>query len=354
MRLLYVVPRYYPHIGGVEYVVKSVAERLARRGHEVAVLCGEPGIDNPREEWTNNVRVVRWPIWAPGGAYYFPRMRRALERWLLDTARESDVVHFHSIHSVFTVYSLSVLRNRDVHRVLTPHYHGTGHTFFRRTLWVIWRRYVGRALASVDVVHSVSSHEEQLLVRDFRVKPVVVEHGVEEWILEVPWNPSGYAMYSGRIEKYKNVHRLANIVKYLNEMGLSLELKIFGEGSFKQKLKHYLDKLGVNYELKPPQRYDEYINYLSRASFFGLLSEREAFGQTINEANALGVPAVVVEPWGLNFKKRTRTLIVNLSMSDEEIAKEVAAFLEEAGKQPKPQVPSWSQVIDLYIKTLYS
>ncbi|MEM4889447.1 MAG: hypothetical protein QXJ64_08430 [Thermosphaera sp.] len=76
--------------------------------------------------------------------------------------------------------------------------------------------------------------------------------------------------------------------------------------------------------------------------------------KTVDEANALRVPVVVVEPWGLNFKKRTRTLIVNLSMSDEEIAREVAAFLEEAGKQPKPQVPSWSQVIDLYIKTLYS
>ncbi|MEM1831331.1 MAG: glycosyltransferase family 4 protein [Desulfurococcaceae archaeon] len=353
MRLLYVAPRYYPSVGGLEYVVKSVAERLALRGHGVTVLCGEPGIGEPREEWINGVHVVRWPVWAPRGAYHFPRMRSALEQWLLNTARESDVVHFHSVHSVFTVYSLSVLKNSGVHRVLTPHYHGTGHTFFRRTLWILWRRYVRRALASVDVVHSVSSYEEQLLARDFGVKPVVVEHGVEEWILEVPWNPSGYAMYSGRIEKYKNVHRLANIVKHLNEMGLNLELKIFGEGSFKHKLKHYLDKLGVKYELKPPQRYDEYINYLSRASLFGLLSEREAFGQTVNEANAIGVPVVIAEPWGLNFRERTRTLIVNLSMSDEEIARRVAAFLDEARKQPKPKVPSWSQVVDLYIRILY-
>jgi len=353
VRLLFISPSYYPHIGGIEYVVKSVAERLAGRGHEVTVLCGEAGIGEPREEWINGVHVVRWPVWAPGGAYHFPRMRSALEQWLLNTARGSDVVHFHSVHSVFTMYSLSVLRKSGVHRVLTPHYHGTGHTFFRRTLWVIWRRYVRRALASVDLVHSVSMYEKQILAKDFGIKPVVVEHGVEEWILEVPWNPSGYAMYSGRIEKYKNVHRLANIVKHLYEMGLSLELKVFGEGSFKQKLKRYLDKLGVKYELKPPQRYDEYINYLSRASFFGLLSEREAFGQTINEANALGVPAVVVEPWGLNFKERTRTLIVNLSMSDDEIAREVAAFLEEAREQPKPKVPSWSQVVDLYISILY-
>jgi len=30
MRVLYIAPSYYPHIGGVEYVVKSVAERLWR------------------------------------------------------------------------------------------------------------------------------------------------------------------------------------------------------------------------------------------------------------------------------------------------------------------------------------
>jgi len=354
MRALFVAPRYHPHIGGVEYVVKSVAERFARRGHEVTMLCGETNMERPKEELVNGVRVVRWPIYAPGNAYHFPRIREALKRWLLDTARESDVVHFHSVHSVFTMYSLSVLRNYGVRKVLTPHYHGTGHTFFRRTLWKIWRRYVRRALASVDVVHSVSRYEKQLLAKDFRVNPVVIEHGVEEWILEVPWSPSGYAMYSGRIEKYKNVHRLANIVKYLNDAGLSLELKVFGEGSFKRKLGQHLDKLGIKYELKPPQHYDEYINYLSRANFFGLLSEREAFGQTVNEANALGVPAVVVEPWGLNFKERTRTLITKLSKSDEEIAREVAAFLEKAGEQPKPKVQSWSQVVDLYIKALYT
>ncbi len=77
MRLLYVAPRYYPHIGGVEYVVKSVAERLAKRGNEVTVLCGEPGIDSPREEWINNVHVVRWSIWASGDIYHFPRMKEA-------------------------------------------------------------------------------------------------------------------------------------------------------------------------------------------------------------------------------------------------------------------------------------
>jgi len=50
MRLLFVASHYYPYTGGVEYVVKSVAERLAGRGHEVAVPCSEPGMEGPRED----------------------------------------------------------------------------------------------------------------------------------------------------------------------------------------------------------------------------------------------------------------------------------------------------------------
>jgi glycogen synthase len=41
MRILFIAPSYYPHVGGVEYVVKSVAERLAKAGHEVSVISGK-------------------------------------------------------------------------------------------------------------------------------------------------------------------------------------------------------------------------------------------------------------------------------------------------------------------------
>ncbi|MEM4977161.1 MAG: glycosyltransferase family 4 protein [Desulfurococcaceae archaeon] len=354
MRALFVVPRYHPHIGGVEYVVKSVAERLAGRGHEVVVLCGESNIEKPCEELVNGVCVMRWPVYAPGDAYHVPRMRYMLKNWLLNTARESDVVHFHSVHSVLAMYSLRVLRDSRVRKVLTLHYHGTGHTLFRRFLWRGWRVFVKSALQSVDVVHTVSNTEAQYVARDFCVKSLTIEHGVEEWLSNISWNPSDYVMYSGRIEKYKNIHRLAKIVQILNEAGLNLKLKIFGDGPFKRKLLIFLDRLKVKYELNPPQPYKEYIHYLSKATLFGLLSEKEAFGQSVNEANALGVPVVIVEPWGLNFKERTRTLITKLSKSDEEIAEEIAMFLEEARKQPKSKVPSWSQVVDLYIKNLYS
>ena len=38
MHMIFIAPSYYPHIGGVEYVVKSVAERLAKADHEANII----------------------------------------------------------------------------------------------------------------------------------------------------------------------------------------------------------------------------------------------------------------------------------------------------------------------------
>jgi hypothetical protein len=38
--------------------VKSVAERLGRMGHDVAVLAGEPEVERPREEVVGDVKAV--------------------------------------------------------------------------------------------------------------------------------------------------------------------------------------------------------------------------------------------------------------------------------------------------------
>lgn len=355
MKILFVSPRYYPAVGGVEYVVKSVAERLAKRGFEVGVLCGEPNIEKPVEEFINEVRVTRWPIYAPNDAYYIPRTMSSLKEWLSESARDVGVVHFHSVHSVFTVYALNVLKNRDVYKVLTPYYHGTGHTLFRRVLWKGWRYFIKALVSSVDVIHTVSRFEAKLVKRDFKVDATPIENGVDEWILNMKWSPSGYVMYSGRIEKYKNIHRLANIVKILNKgHGLNLELRVYGSGPFTSTLINHLRKIGIKFSVKPSQPFEKYVESLSKATLFGLLSEKESYPQSVNEANAIGVPVVVARPWGTNFDCRERTLIVDISRSDEEIAGEVVEFLERAKRQPRSIVPSWSQVVDLYVKELYS
>ena len=44
MRMLFIAPSYYSHVGDIEYVIKSVAERPAKVGREV-IVAGEPNTD---------------------------------------------------------------------------------------------------------------------------------------------------------------------------------------------------------------------------------------------------------------------------------------------------------------------
>jgi len=355
MRILYVTPTYYPRIGGVEYVVKSVAERLAKSGHEVVVLSGEPEIGKPYEEEVNEIRVVRWPTWIPGGAYHIPRKRSKLEFTLRELLRDVDVVHLHNAHAVFPVWIGLKLRELGFSGriVVTPHFHGTGHTLFRRILWIPWRTYLRKLFKTVSLVHAVSEHEAALIKQSFGVDPVIIGHGVDEDVFRYDWSPGDYALYSGRIEKYKNIERLARIVRILNELGVELRLEVYGEGSYKERLEGELKRIGVEYRLDSFQPRGIYLEKLSKAKFFGLLSSKEAFGQTINETNAIGVPAVAAKPWGEQFASRSRTLAVNLAERDEEIAEEVYRFLEDAPKQPRPRVPAWSEVALTYL-SIYS
>ena len=57
MQILIATTSYYPHISGVEYVVKSTAERLVRKGHNVTVIAGNPAGKTPQREVINGVEV---------------------------------------------------------------------------------------------------------------------------------------------------------------------------------------------------------------------------------------------------------------------------------------------------------
>lgn len=353
MRILFITPSYYPHIGGVEYVVKSVAERLNKMGHDVIVVAGEPRGNAPFEEVINGVKVVRWPVWNPGGAYHFPKKVSELTKLLTKLSKSINVVHVHSVHSVFSMSSLRVLKKENCKVVLTPYYHGTGHTALRRILWLYWRRHVERLLENC-IVHTVSSLEAALMKRNLGVEAKPIENGVEEWVKEVEWNPRGYAMYSGRIERYKNVHVLAKVIKIVNDKcGTGLELKIFGDGTWRDDLIKFLRKLKVEFEINTFKPFEQYIHALSHASLFVLLSEKESYPQSVNEANAIGVPAVVAEPWGRNFEGRSRTLIVDLSWGAKKVAEKVCEFLARAPLERRSDVPTWSEVAKRYLNELY-
>lgn len=348
--IAFITPRYFPRIGGIVYVVKSIAERLIRKGKNVVVVAGEQGIRSPSVEVLGGVKVLRWPVHR---LYGVPKYPWKLSKYIGKFLKNVDIVHLHSVHSVFPI---AVLLNvpSDAKFIFTMHYHGSGHSLLANFLWPFWRRMVLMALSKVDIIHAVSDYEAELIRKHFGIDTVVIEHGVEERLKEVRWEPSDYLLYAGRIERYKCIERLARAVRKLQDRGLGLRLKIVGEGNYKRKLLSNLRRIGVLYEWSPFLPYEEYVEVLRRAVLVGNLSLKEAFGMTINEAHAIGVPAIVSEPWGRHFAKRPRTLIVGRYITDDDLANRIENFIVQAQGQPRPEVLTWNEVVEMYIQKLYS
>lgn len=86
------VNKYYPpHIGGIEFHVRDLAEGLVAAGHNVKVLVANDGPEMVLET-INGVQVMRLPR---GFEAASTPIAAGFARYLRRAARECDIVHFH-------------------------------------------------------------------------------------------------------------------------------------------------------------------------------------------------------------------------------------------------------------------
>src|SRR5581483_2824460 len=84
MRVVHVVQRFHPALGGAETHVRALAREQARRGHDVTVATS--AVEGaPREETMEGYRVVRFPARHVRGDYLWPPWlpMRGLEAFLV-------------------------------------------------------------------------------------------------------------------------------------------------------------------------------------------------------------------------------------------------------------------------------
>lgn len=62
MRLVYVLEYYYPNIGGVETLFKSLIESLAQEGHQITIITSQVNPNDPLKEKQGNIQISRMPF----------------------------------------------------------------------------------------------------------------------------------------------------------------------------------------------------------------------------------------------------------------------------------------------------
>jgi len=95
MRILFILELYYPNIGGIEKLFKSLAEKLVDEGHEVKVITSRFNKDLPAREEIKGVQVKRLNISSRFMFTFFGVFG------MLKDARRCDIIHTTSYNAAF-------------------------------------------------------------------------------------------------------------------------------------------------------------------------------------------------------------------------------------------------------------
>jgi 1,2-diacylglycerol 3-alpha-glucosyltransferase len=358
LRVALVSPRYAPAIGGVERVAEMQARELARRGAHVEVITTDPTASLAAVEERNGVLVRRFRTLANDGVFFLtPR----LGAWLNTHAHEFDVVHAHSYHTPLALQAAVATRAARVSLVLTPHYHGTGHSPLRRLLHRPYRPLGGWALRRARRVLCVSAVEEALLRQHFgrSLRTAVVPNGVDADELSgarLARSRRGPAdglnvLFVGRLDRYKRVDRL---IRALPHLPSSSRLTIIGDGSQGPYLASVASALQVNGQvtLAGHVSRSNLLAHYASADVFVSLSEHESFGLAVVEAAVAGLPVVASdipahrEVAAYLGDRRVRFIASNERSASIADTIRMAAASGRATDLTDWRLPTWAQNVD--------
>lgn len=333
MRVLHVIQRYPPAVGGSETWCREVSRYLSSLGDQVKVLTldileeEEYWKDPPHDRWRVRLGQVDWD-----DGVLVRRYKRSLPihllhhlvfRFILDKllriyfygphsiemygrlfaeAEAADVVHLHTIpypHN-FIGYLAARLRKKRV--VITPHFH-PDHPHYER-----WSNYW--LLRRCDAVIAVSDYERDYLVKKGVVpaKIIVTGNGVhiqdyvagglEQFEAELRRRhrlspATKIILFVGRKLEYKGIATLVAAVQHVSAVD-DVALLLAGPssswfedfyGTLSAAAKERIIDLGTVSD-------QEKINLLHLAEVLVLPSRFEAFGIVFLEAWACGTPVI--------------------------------------------------------------
>jgi glycosyltransferase involved in cell wall biosynthesis len=333
VKVLHLIQRYPPAVGGSETWCREVSQYLSSMGDQVTVLTldileeqeywKDPAHDRwrvrlGRVDWDNAVLVRRYRRSLPIPLLYHLVFRLILDKMLriyfygphsiemygrlFAEAAAADVVHLHTVpypHN-FIGYLAARLRGKRV--VITPHFH-PDHPHYER-----WSNYC--LLRRCDAVIAVSEYERDYLVKNGvdSAKIIVTGNGVHlrdyiprdlaEFEVELRGryglsSATKFILFIGRKLEYKGIATLVDAFRRLShEEDVVLLLagpssSWFEEfyGILSAKDREQIIDLGT-------ASTQEKINLLHLADVLVLPSRFEAFGIVFLEAWACGTPVI--------------------------------------------------------------
>ena len=353
-RICILTETYHPEVGGGETQARALAEGLAARGHAVELLTRRSRPDSAKRERLDGVEIARLP----------PTGRGSLKKWalalpvalaLLRRARRADAILVCGFR-ILGMPAVAVARLFGVRCVLKADSVGemSGAFFERgladrnlsrsaapvRVLLAARDALLRRADAFVAISRVIEAELEAGGVPPERVVPI--PNGVDTERLR-PAEPAErralrerlrlptearIAVYTGRLVRYKGLFELVEAWAALCRTRGDLKLLLVGSGGLdvdacESELRERVARLGLSAQVHFTGAVPDVRDLLRAADVFVFPSQDEAFGLSLVEAMACGLPAVSTTVGGLAD-------VVRDGKNAVAVAERAAAALEDA------------------------
>ncbi|MBZ2166565.1 glycosyltransferase family 4 protein [Methanobacterium spitsbergense] len=367
MKIAFIYDAVYPWVkGGAEKRVYELAKRLAQRGNEVhwysigwwwpengkkdMVIDGIHlhGVSNPINLYSDDRRSIK-------EALLF-----ALKLFTPIMKEKFDVVDCQGF-PFFSCFTAKIHSMTGKSRLIITLHEVWGDYWYEYLGKLgIFGKFIERTMLGLTDNLITVSYKTQKDLREIKKseKSIVIPNGIDfNHIQSIkPSEEISDIIFAGRLIKEKNVDILIKSIQIVKQKIPNVRCMIVGDGPERSKLEELSFNLKIqdNIEFMGfTENYNDLIGYMKSSSVFVLPSIREGFGIVVIEANACGLPVVVV-----NHKMNAAVDLVQDGINGfkadalpEDIADKIIKSIENKEKMESKCIDNseeydWNKIVD--------
>lgn len=302
---------FYPHVGGVEELVRQLAREYRKRGISPIILTNRWPRSLPKEELFEGTPLYRLAMRVPEGSlkarvnYRLTHRQICEEMFRILRKHHVNLLHVQCI-SANGFYALIAKRELNLPLIVTTQGERTmdATQLYQRSAFM--NRTLRELLAEADHITACSQHTlddmEQYWGKPFGERASVVYNGIdlENFKADAPYaHPRRYVLGIGRLVPQKGFDVL---IRAFNRDALrDWDLLIAGEGPERESLEGLIEQLGLKERVKLTGRADRAtaVALFQGCSLFVLPSRMEPFGIVNLEAMAAAKPIIASRTGGV-------------------------------------------------------
>lgn len=330
MKILYVIQRFPPAVGGGEEVVFQLSRTLVKMGHQVTVATSNwlkdtdiPGISAsrlnlrfpryplPSEEMKEGIRILRFRPYLRFWTYTF---NPELATFLFNHLQEYDIVHAHSF--MFAESDIAALASRLKHKPFVLTHHGSfaavdsmgaaysvARFVHERTIGRLTLNYLSRIIVLDEAMRrefeqtAVSQEKVRFIPNGINLQRFRPKMRSDDLLAKLG-DVQRIILFVGRLEKAKGPHHLVESAPQILDKFPNTRFVFVGEDwGYERELVEMAERLKVKKYIFFAGRIseEELIDYYNIADALVVPSPSGGFVQVALEGIACGTPTIVID-----------------------------------------------------------